>query len=133
MSVQRVKGQLHRGRVMWSVSTRTLARRRGMATELHTWSDVGWFSELLFRTHVSQSGASLQQHPHVQHCSSSANAGLHVVKSLVTQCSNNHSLHTVYYMSVDRHGCKLKLDWCAEAWNRKAVIPVQIGFTQNQQ
>lgn len=27
-------------------------------------------------------------------------------------------------MSLDRHGCKLHLDWCAEAYNYEVVILV---------
>ncbi len=34
------------------------------------------------------------------------------------------SLHCIYYMSLDRHGCKQQLDWLEEAYNQGAVILV---------
>ncbi len=37
---------------------------------------------------------------------------------------NSFSPHYIYYMSLDRHECKLQFDWLAEAYNRGAVILV---------
>lgn len=36
------------------------------------------------------------------------------------------SLHFLYFMSLDRHGCKLQLDWLADEYNHEAVILVAI-------
>lgn len=39
------------------------------------------------------------------------------------------SLQRLFYMTLGRHGCKLQLDWCTEAYNHEVVILVSHVFT----
>lgn len=44
---------------------------------------------------------------------------------VVAECDKALS-HYVLYMSLDRHGCKLQLEWCVETYNREAIILVLV-------